>query len=298
MATDRLGSIAAFVRVAEQGSFASAGRVSGLSASAVSKSVMRLEARLGLRLFQRTTRMLALTADGAAFHARCVAILADLDAAEHDMRDRADRPTGLLRIELPTALGRIKIVPALHRLTARYPDLQVEATFDDALSDPIAKGLDAVVRIGEPRDNRLIVRRVGTIRYVVCGAPDYLTRASPPATPSDLDSHACVRRVELKGGNAPWRFADPITGAPFERDVAGVLSLGSNDAIVDAALAGAGLVQLHEYMAEPHLRSGALMQVLAEYAVDAWPISVLFPSTRRLSPKVRAFVDFAVATLQ
>lgn len=299
MATDRLGSIVAFVRVADTGSFAAAGRALGLSASAVSKSVMRLEERLGLRLFQRTTRSLALTEDGADFRARCAAILSQLEEAEREMLDRAALPAGLLRVELPVALGRLRIVPALGLLTARHPGLRVEASFADTLTDPIAAGLDAVVRIGVPADLRLIVRRVGAVRYVCCAAPAYLARGGAPSTPDDLDRHDCIRRVAHDGtGYAQWHFRRPGGGEPFSRAVPGTLGFGSNDAIVDAALAGAGVVQLHDYMADAHVRSGELVQVLAEYAVEGPPICVLFPSGRHLAPKVRAFIDAVASTFR
>lgn len=298
MGLDRLGSIAAFVKVADEGSFAAAARALRISPSAVSKSVQRLEERLGVRLFQRTTRSLALTEDGATFLARCSAILAEMDEAEREMRERAAKPSGLLRIELPTALGRLKIVPALGRLTARHPELRITATFADTLTDPIAAGLDAVVRIGYPSDERMMVRRVGTVRYIVCAAPAYLARVGAPHTLEELDRHDCIRRLPLGGDCVvDWWFREPATGQAVQRAVAGTLIFNTNDAVVEAGLAGAGLVQLHTYMAEPHLASGALVQVLETFAVDGPPISVLFPSSRNLPPKVRAFIDFAAETL-
>ncbi|MCQ8781850.1 LysR family transcriptional regulator [Mangrovibrevibacter kandeliae] len=299
MATDRLGSILAFVRVAELGSFAHAARALGISASAVSKSVARLEDHLGLRLFQRTTRALSLTEDGRTFYGRCAKILEELDEAERSMRERASEPSGVLRVELPTALGRTVIAPALGRLTRQYPQLKVDASFDDHLTDPIQAGLDALVRIGEPRDLRLMVRRVGTVRYVVCGSPAYLAAHGAPQTPEDLKDFDCIRRLPRDASSyAPWKFARPGTDAAFERQVAGTLSFDSNDVILDAGLAGTGLVQLHDYMARPHLRSGQLVQVLDAYAASGPPISVLFPSNRHLAPKVRVFIDFVADILR
>ena len=298
MARDKLGSILAFVRVAELGSFARAGRALEISPSAVSKSVARLEDRLGLRLFQRTTRALSLTEDGHLFFRRCDGILKELDDAEASMRERAAAPTGVLKVELPTALGRLKIAPALGTLTGRYPALRIEASFNDQLTDLIEAGLEAVVRIGEPRDSRLMVRRVGTVRYTVCAAPSYIETHGGPLTPDDLGRFDCVRRVPPGGGpSATWKFASPQDGEVFECEVSGTLSFDSNDVIVDAGLAGTGLVQLHTYMAEPHLKSGRLVQVLCEYAAAGPSISVLFPSNRHLAPKVRAFIDFVADVL-
>ena len=298
MATDKLGSILAFVRVAELGSFANAGKALDISPSAVSKSVARLEDRIGLRLFQRTTRTLSLTEDGRLFFWKCGKILQELEEAEASMQERAAAPSGILKVELPTALGRLKIAPALGMLTAKYPDLRVDASFSDRLTDLIEAGLDAVVRIGEPRDSRLMVRRVGTVRYIVCAAPTYIKAHGVPMTPDELGRFNCVRRVPQGGGSyATWKFASPDDGKPFEREVAGTLSFDSNDVILDSGLAGAGLVQLHTYMAEPYLEAGRLVHVLSEYATVGPPISVLFPSNRHLAPKVRAFIEFVVDTL-
>ncbi len=298
MATDRLGSILAFVRVAELGSFASASKALGVSASAVSKSVAKLEERLQLRLFQRTTRALSLTDEGRWFFERCGRVLAELDDAEQSMRERAASPAGVLKVELPAALGRMKIAPALGTLTSRYPKLRVEASFNDQLTDLIEAGLDAVVRIGEPRDSRLMVRRVGTVRYIVCAAPAYVGAHGAPQTPADLDNFDCIGRVPQGGSSqVKWRFASPGDGTAFAKEVAGTLAFDSNDVIIDAGLAGTGLVQLHTYMAEPYLRSGQLVEVLPEYAAEGPPISVLFPSNRHLAPKVRVFIDFVAATL-
>ena len=298
MATDRLGSIVAFVRVAELGSFAKAAKALGISSSAVSKSVARLEDRLELRLFQRTTRALSLTEEGRLLFQTCNRVLAELDKAEQSLRERATTPSGVLKVEFPAALGRLKIVPALGALTRKYPALQIEASFEDRLTDLVDAGLDAVVRIGEPRDSRLMVRRVGAIRYIVCAAPSYIEAHGKPHSPDDLGRFACIRRVQHGNASyAPWKFASPQDGKLFDREVAGTLSFDSNDAIVDAGLAGDGLVQLHTYMAEPYLKSGQLVQVLTEYAADGPPISVLFPSNRHLTPKVRVFIDFIASIL-
>ena len=298
MATDRLGSILAFVRVAELGCFAQAAEVLGLSSSAVSKSVARLEDRLELRLFQRTTRALSLTEEGGLFFQTCSRILTELDEAERSIRERKAVPSGVLRVELPTALGRLKIVPALGLLTTRYPNLRIDASFDDRLSDMIDTGLDALVRIGEPRNSGLIVRRVGTVYYIVCAAPSFIEKHGEPESPDDLKRFNCIRRKpQGRASYAAWKFASPLDGSLFEREVTGTLGFDSNDVIIDAGLAGDGLVQLHTYMAEPYLNSGRLVQILPEYAAPGPPISVLFPSNRNLSPKVRAFVDFVTSIL-
>nr|WP_281029227.1 substrate binding domain-containing protein [Rhizobium deserti] len=209
------------------------------------------------------------------------------------------RPSGILLIEMPTALGRLKIVPALGKLTSLYPELRIAATFADKVTDPIAAGLDAVVRIGEPRDERLMVKRVGTVRYIVCASPAYLAVHGEPRGVDDLKNHDCVRRVSHYGPKfAPWRFRQPDKDEAFEHQVEGTLSVDSPEAMIDIGLSGAGLVQLHTYMAERHIKSGALLEVLAPFAADGPPISVLFPSSKNLAPKVRAFIDFVVQVLE
>ena len=298
MAADRLGSISAFVRVAKLGSFASAGRALGISPSGVSKSVARLEERVGLRMFQRTTRAVILTDDGRDFFQQCDRILNELEEAERAMADRAAAPSGVLKVELPAALGRMRIAPALSRLTGQYPDLRVEASFSDQLTDLYEAGLDAVVRIGEPQDTRLMVRRVGNVQHIVCSAPSYIEAHGEPSSPNDLARFECIGRA-ANGATCPgaWKFATPDEGAPFELEPSGRLRFDSSDVIIDAGLAGAGLVQLHRYMAEPYLQSGQLVQVLGEYAATGTPISVLYPSSRHLAPKVRVFIDFIAAVM-
>jgi LysR family transcriptional regulator, regulator for bpeEF and oprC len=225
-------------------------------------------------------------------------VLAELDKAEQSLRERATTPSGVLKVEFPAALGRLKIVPAPMALTRKYRALRIEASFEDRVRDLVDAGLDAVVRIGEPRDSRLMVRRVGAIRYIVCAAPSYIEAHGKPHSPDDLGRFACIRRVQHGNASyAPWKFASPQDGKLFDREVAGTLSFDSNDAIVDAGLAGDGLVQLHTYMAEPYLKSGQLVQVLTEYAADGPPISVLFPSNRHFTSKVRVFIDFIASIL-
>lgn len=239
-----------------------------------------------------------MTEDGKLFFERCSAILKELDQAEADMLQRAARPSGLLRIELPTALGRLRIAPMLGNLTSRFPELRIAATFADTLMDPIAAGIDAVVRIGHPRDPRLMVKRIGTVKYITCASLPYLVARGEPRTLDDVAQHDCVRRVSHDPpGFAPWKFKEQETGRPLERQVEGTLSCDSPDAMVDFALSGSGLVQLHTYMAEAHIASGKLVEVLAQFAGDGPPISVLFPSSKNLASKVRAFIEFVTQAL-
>jgi LysR family transcriptional regulator, regulator for bpeEF and oprC len=289
---DRLGSISVFLSVAEHGSFARAGSNIGVSGSAVSKSVSRLEDRLRVRLFNRTTRSLSLTDEGLEFRTSCSHIISELEQAEKQMLQRASAPSGTLRVSAPATFGRIQIVPALKLLAARFPDLKVEASFSDGIVDMVDAGFDLTVRIGEPRDSGLIMRRVGTVRYIVCAAPSYFDCHSKPLSIADLSQHDCVKRMPFScSPKGAWKFYDPETTGIFEHEVSSNLSFDSADAVLNAALAGSGLAQLNHYTAEPYLRSGELVQVLSEISVDGPPVLVLYPSTRHLTPKVRAFID-------
>ena len=295
---DRLGNISVFLSVAEHGSFARAGNIIGVSGSAVSKNVARLEDRLRVRLFHRTTRALSLTDDGREFRDRCVHILADLAEAESQMSERAAAPSGVLRISLPATLGRVKIVPALGLFTSQFPGLRVEASLNDGAVNMVDSGVDVIVKIGEPRDSSLIMKRVGAVRYIVCAAPSYLARHGLPKTPDELAPHDCVKRLPYPcSPRGAWKFADPVTGAPFERPVSGMLSFDSAEAVANAALAGSGLAQLHDYLAEPYINSGELTQVMPEYSAEGPPICILYPSARHVAPKVRAFIDIVAELL-
>ena len=296
---DRLSSISVFLSAAELGSFARAGNAIGVSGSAVSKSVSRLEDRLHVRLFHRTTRALSLTDEGREFRDRCTPILADLDDIEHQMFERSSAPSGLLRISLPMALGRIKIVPALGALTRQFPGLRIETLLNDAIISIVDAGIDAIVRIGEPSDSAMIMKRVGKVRYVTCAAPSYLASHGVPNTPQSLMSHDCLRRMPHPcSPKGTWKFDHPITKNAFEEPVSGSLSFDSADAVLKAAVAGSGVAQLHNYMVEQYFASGELVQVLDEFTAEGPPICILFPSTRHLAPKVRAFIDIVTHQLR
>lgn len=291
---DRLASISAFVRTAEQGSFARAGKTLGVHGSAVSKSVARLEAHLGIRLFHRTTRSLSLTEEGQVFLEHCQRILDDFEDVEHAMSRRAGLPRGRLTVSLPVALGRLHILPALTRLFADHPEVELVTLFEDRHVDLVAEGYDAAVRIGTPPDSSLIGRRLTTLRYTVCAADGYLAEMGTPETPQDLAWHRCITFVPTPGARpSPWRFAGEAGGASYDLPVSGPLQVNNAEALVEAAENGAGLVQLHAYLAAPAIESGRLRPVLEEFvAADGPPIMVLYPSARHLSPKVRIFVDF------
>lgn len=288
---DKLNSLIIFVRAAQHRSFSVAARQLGISPSSVSKAVLRLEESVGTRLFNRTTRTITLTEDGAAFYERCQQILDELEEAELELGRARSTPTGTLRINLTTALGRLHIVPVLPLFAAKYPNLKLDVSLTDRMVDLIEEGIDAVVRIGSGPDSRLIMRGLATARLVVCASPTYLARHGEPKTPEDLKHHNCVSFVSSRTGRAvEWLFQRD--GQKFNLAVDGNLRLDHGEALLDVALRGAGLVQVYNYMAARAIALGEIKPVLESYVAPGSPISVLYPQKRHLPTKVRAFVDF------
>ncbi len=262
-----------------------------MSPSAVSKAVQRLEEHLEIRLFNRTTRSLSLTEDGAAFYDRTRQILSDLEEAEHELSKSRSTPTGTLRLDLTIELGRLHIIPALPKFITKHPGLKLDVTFSNRMVDLIEEGIDAVVRIGSGPDSRLIMHRLATARLIVCAAPTYLTRYGEPEIPEDLINHNCMTFVSPHTGRIfEWSFQR--CGQKFHLPIDGNLRLSHGEALLDVALKGVGLVQLHNYIAGEAIAQGKLKPVLESYAISGAPISVVYPQKRHLSAKVRAFVDF------
>ena len=289
----RLEGIAAFVAAAEAGSFTRAGERLGLTRSAVGKSIARLEARLGTRLFNRTTRSLSLTDEGARFHESCLRALAELEDAEAELAERAGEPSGRVRIVLPVLFGRQWVLPLLLELTARHPRLAFDIGFSNRMSDLTSEGIDIGVRIGEPGDAAgLVARRLGTQTTRLCASPAYLARAGTPATIADLGGHACVLE-RRRGGPPRWQLTDGA-GRAHQVAVAGRLMLDRSDAAADAVTAGHGIGCLPSWLVAPAIRAGTLAAVLPDVTSDALPIHALWPAQRPLPLRLRVVVDALV----
>ncbi len=291
---DRLGNIEAFVQAAELGSFTLAARKLRVSPSALSRRISQLEKEIGVRLMHRSTRALRLTDEGRAYFERSRSALRELDAA-HDLASRPkDRPAGLLQVEAPTILGRHVVVPTVARLARRYPEVDVELTLRDYASDLLSDGIDVALRLGPLSDSGLIARRLGRTGMRVCASPSYLRRHGTPRT---LDAVASHERLgfSVHGTAIPWRLRDASgvrTIAPSRRIV-----VNSADAMIDLAIAGAGLAWMCDFMIEPALRTGQLVEVLAGTACEESPVHAVSLPTRQLLPKVRVFVELVAAEL-
>jgi DNA-binding transcriptional LysR family regulator len=291
-----LNTIAAFVAVAEKRSFTAAAAAHGLTASGVSKAISRLEQELHVRLFNRTTRSLSLTADGAVLLERCKHILSDIDDTRRLMLQAQSAPSGRLRVSMPAVFGRKHILPAVAAFMRRYPLVSVEASVTDRIVDMIEEGYDVAVRFGQPPDARIIARPLTQARFVVAASPAYLQQHAPPARLGDLGAHNCIAYLSpMTRKVLEWTFVDD--GVTVHHSPVGNLLVDNGEAVVDAAVAGAGLIYCHDYMIERELADGRLRQVLPQLLTPPSPIAVVYPHNRQLSPRVRAFADFLTAHL-
>ncbi|MGH7788693.1 MAG: LysR family transcriptional regulator [Candidatus Binatia bacterium] len=286
---DTLTGMAVFASVAAAQSFSAAARELGLSKSAVSKHISQLEERLGARLLQRTTRRLSLTEAGTALYAHCRRIADELAAAEAAIGSLSGAPRGTLRVSAPMSFGERYLAPLLPAFLARHADLRVELTLGDQLVDLIEAGVDCAVRIARLPDSSLVARRLAPARRVVCGAPAYFERRGVPRTPDALRDHNCLDYAYLAAtGGWPFPAARGLRAVPVE----GNLAANNGEVLRAAALAGVGLALLPTFIVGDDLRAGRLRAVLIEY--ESWDASIyaVYPPTKQLAPKVRAFVDF------
>lgn len=283
---DSFSGLESFVRAADLLSFAEAGRALGISASAVGKNVARLEQQLGLRLFHRTTRQVRLTQEGTLFHERCRRILDELHDARAAMQAAAQAPRGRLRVSLPT-IGYRFLLPVLPEFQARYPEVELDLDFNDHLVDVVEAGLDVVIRSGELADSRLVARRLGPFRFILTASPAYLAERGVPLTPADLAGHTSLRYRFLNSGKLEEWTLPGLPAMPI------ALVCNNMEAMLGAAVSGLGLAYMPDFLARDALARGELQQVLAQQLTHSGQFSALWPSSRQLSPKVRAFVDFA-----
>lgn len=290
MAEDQFLGIRDFITVAQSGSFTAAALALGVTGSALSKSVMRLEARLGTKLLHRTTRRVSLTNEGEAYLASCLRAVSVLDDAENYLKTGQQEPSGRIRINLPAAFGRRHVLPTLIALTARYELLDLSITFSERMIDLINDGVDLVVRIGElANDADLVAKRLGEQRLVICCAPSYLARRGAPRVKEDLLRHDCL--IDWRRGLRHGWLLKNETGKVEAYDIPVRHEMGDGEAILAATLAGCGLAQLPTWLVNEHLQSGALVQVLSELSGGEMPIHVIWARSNYMQPKLRVIVD-------
>lgn len=291
--SERLKGIDVFVAVVDAGSFTAAADRLSLTNSAVGKSVARLEERLGVRLFTRTTRKLALTEAGEAFHRTCQSVLGDLEEAEQVLRSEGSQPVGKLRIDLPASYGKLMVMPALFAFLQRHPGVRPQISFTDRFVDLAEDGIDVSVRIGgsDIWPAHLGHRYLGTERRVFCCAPAYLVEHGPITdTVEGLDDVDALLYRRADGTPSPWLIHP--AGQPVEhRHPHARLEVGSADIVVDAVCRGLGVAQLSTWLIEDHLARGELVEVLPSFSADGLPLYLLWLRSRQLLPKVDALLS-------
>ena len=291
MTMDSFSSLNVFVHAAEQRSFTAAGRILGISASAVGKSIARQEARLGVRLFQRSTRRISLTAEGALFLERCQRILIDLSDAEEELARSRLHPAGTLRVSLP-AIGYRILMPILPGFIERYPEILPDIDFSDRMVDIVEEGFDVVIRSGNLTDSRLKARPLGPFRFRILASPDYLARYGTPVNAQELARHHCLRyKFPASGKLQPWILTEGDDPAPATASIV----CNNIEGLIEAALGGLGLAWLPDFFVREECASGHLVSVLEDQISSSGQFNVVWPSSRHLSPKIRVFVDYLCA---
>jgi len=290
---DRLAAMQAFVHVVEAGSFVGGAGKLGASTSSTSRLIADLEAHLGARLLNRTTRRLSLTETGQGYYERCVQLLADLDEAESAAGASAAEPAGRLKLTCPYNLLAQPLGPALAEFSRRHPKVGFDVTVADRVVDLVDEGFDLAVRIGAPGGERLVARRLGTTEMVICASPAYLAKHGTPQRLSDLAAHAALTYAYV-ASPFQWRLVD-AEGNPQEVRVGGRLHANSGELLVAAAVAGMGIVFEPDFVVAPFLERGELQRVLDDHAGPRLDVWAVYPSRRHLSAKVRVFVDYLSA---
>ncbi|HYM32356.1 MAG TPA: LysR family transcriptional regulator [Candidatus Cybelea sp.] len=285
--------MAVFAGVVQARSFSAAARQLGISKSAVSKHVSRLEEKLAARLLNRTTRRLSLTEAGTTYYEYCARVVAEAEEAERAVAALRAEPRGLLKINAPMSFSLRHLGPALPEFLARYPDIRVDLHLTDRVVDLIEEGYDVAVRITKLADSSLVARRIAPNRSVICGSPDYFAKYGVPQTPDDLKDHRFLvytYSAADPGSHGEWLFRTADGARPVR--VAGALQANNGDVLRAAALAGVGLIASPTFIVGPDLQAGRLKCVLRDYVGEGSAIYAVYPHRRHLTAKVRAFVDF------
>lgn len=290
---DRFDAMQAFARVVEAGSFTKAAETLHMSKTSVTQLVQQLEARLRVKLLNRTTRKVNLTADGAVYYERVLRLLDDLDDAETSLSSASAVPRGRLRVDVPSPLARIILLPALPTFHARYPDIQIDMGVSDRIVDLIGEKVDCVVRGGELTDQSLMARHVGDLQLGVYAAPSYLQRLGTPAHPRELEDshHRIVGFLWARSGKA-LPYAMHSNGESIHIQGRYVLAVDDGNAYLAAGLAGMGALWLPDYMSAPHVAQGELVPLFEEWRLEPMPIFVAFPPNRHISIKLRVFIEW------
>lgn len=291
---DRFLEMQTFTAVVDAGSFVRAAETLDMSKAAVSRYVAELEARLGVRLLHRTTRKLSLTEEGRAFHARCKAILGELDEAESEITARSAQASGLVKINVPVTFGNLHLAPLWSDFMTQNPRVTLDVTLNDRVVDLVEEGYDMVVRIGTLPSSSLISKKLASTRMVLCASPAYLKEHGQPKHPSDLAGHTVLAYSLLAMGDQ-WGFDGPDGRQTVA--VNPVLRTNSGDTCRAAALKHHGIILQPTFMVGEDLRSGALVELMPQYRSSEYGIYAVYPSRRYMSAKVRLLIEFLAKAL-
>lgn len=288
---DRFDAMHVFTRVVERRSFTLAAEDTGLPRSTVSDAVKELEARLGVRLLLRTTRHVSPTLDGEAYYQRCLAILADIEDAEGAFA--GIKPKGLLRVDVHGTLARHFVLPNLPSFLEIYPDIEFYMSEGDRLVDLVREGIDCVLRVGTPQDSDLIARRVAMLDEVTLASPAYIEKFGLPEHPEGLDGHRMVG-FRATGSIAALPLEFTVDGTVRNIVLPATVTVNAAESYISTARLGLGLIQIPRYHATHDLSAGTLVEVLSAFPPTRTPVSLLYPRSRQLSPRVRVFIDWLV----
>lgn len=297
MAFDRIDAMRAFCRIVELSSFTRAADALGIPKTTISGQVQALETQLGVKLLHRTTRRVSPTTDGTAYYERARALLDDIDELEATVSRSRSVARGRVRVEMPSPVGRLLIIPALPDFVARYPDIQLDIGCSERVVDLVQEGVDCAIRGGPIDDPDLVCRPLGQMRFTLCAAPAYLDRAPPLVSPDDLQRHRFLAFVFPATGRQ-YRVVLHRDGQTHEIDQTPAMRFNSGGAYIAAAEAGLGLVAVPTAEARPQLDTGRLVRVLPDWTPASMPMSLVYPYSRHLSARVRAFADWASTVLQ
>jgi len=296
---DRFDAMQAFVRVVESGSFTKAAETLHMSKTSVTQLIQQLEARLRVKLLNRTTRKVNVTADGAVYYERAVRVLADVDDAETSLSSASTLPRGRLRVDVPSPFARTILIPALPDFYARYPDIQIDLGVSDRMVDMVGENVDCVVRGGELTDQSLMARHIGDLRLGVYAAPDYLNRVGVPAHPRELeDTHHRIVGYRWARTGKLFPMVMQRDGETVQTQGRYVLAVDDGNAYLEAGLAGLGILWLPHYMASKSQASGALVPLFEDWCLESMPMYVAFPPNRHISIKLRVFIVWVVELME
>ena len=292
---DRFDAMQAFARVVEAGSFTKAAETLHMSKTTVTQLVQQLEARVRVKLLNRTTRKVNVTADGAAYYQRVIKLLADMEDAETSLPGASVSPRGRLRVDVPSPFARLILIPALPEFHAMYPDIQIDMGVSDRIVDIIDENVDCVVRGGELLDQSLMARKVADLQLGVFAAPDYLARSGTPMHPQELeDSHHRVVAFLWARTGKPMPYALHNDKQSLQIKGRHVLAVDDGNAYLAAGLAGMGVLWLPRYMSDAPVARGELVPLFEGWQLESMPLYIAYPPNRHISLKLRVFIDWVV----